>query len=191
MGGPCRESAGITAAGAGRSPGHAEKAVRTVCWRSCVNLRYVVQDGETLRYLLTTRLMSLGLQATRWQRHHRDGPTPAKSSGHGERRTGPSGGRRSGSPAFHRQGTRCRDPGLRYDPDMGGEAALYCSATGFAWLATLPENEAVEHVVKQGFTQPEQRGERCTKNDWRRSRPRRGNPSARPTPGLRKAGRRA
>ena len=125
-------------------------------------LRYVVQDGETLRYLLTTRLMSLGFK-----------------------QLGGSGIIEMAQPLLNHLATvsgelvrlavvdQDRLPfiakaqgaatGLRYDPDMGGEAALYCSATGFAWLATLPENEAVEHVVKQGFTQPEQRGERVPK----------------------------
>lgn len=125
-------------------------------------LRYVVQDEQSLRYLLTTRLMSLGFK-----------------------QLGGSGIIEVAQPVLNdlaalsgelvrlavvdqghlpfvakAQGARS---GLRFDPDMGGEAALYCSSTGLAWLATMPENEAVEHVVKQGFTLPEQRGERVPK----------------------------
>lgn len=125
-------------------------------------LRYVVQDEQSLRYLLTTRLMSLGFK-----------------------QLGGSGISEVAQPILNElaalsgelvrlavvdqghlpfvakaQGARS---GLRFDPDMGGEAALYCSSTGLAWLATMPENEAVEHVVKQGFTLPEQRGERVPK----------------------------
>lgn len=41
--------------------------------------------------------------------------------------------------------------GLRYDPEMGQEARLSCSASGIAWLACLPEAEALALVAKQGF----------------------------------------
>lgn len=41
--------------------------------------------------------------------------------------------------------------GLRYDPDMGIDAQLSCTATGFAWLSTLPEDDAVALVSKQGL----------------------------------------
>ncbi len=41
--------------------------------------------------------------------------------------------------------------GLRYDPEMGQEARLSCSASGIAWLSCLPETEALALVLKQGF----------------------------------------
>ena len=41
--------------------------------------------------------------------------------------------------------------GLRYDPDMGQEARLSCSASGIAWLSCLPEADALALVAKQGF----------------------------------------
>lgn len=44
--------------------------------------------------------------------------------------------------------------GLRYDPDMGIDAQLSCTATGFAWLSTLPERDAAALVTKQGLPQP-------------------------------------
>jgi DNA-binding IclR family transcriptional regulator len=44
--------------------------------------------------------------------------------------------------------------GLRYDPDMGLDVALYCSAAGHAWLATLPEDEALAIVERHGFAAP-------------------------------------
>jgi IclR family acetate operon transcriptional repressor len=46
------------------------------------------------------------------------------------------------------QGTR---KGLRYDPDMGTDARLSCTATGHAWLLTLSDERALELVSKQGF----------------------------------------
>lgn len=122
-----------------------------------IERRYVIQDPESARYLLTTRLMSLGFK-----------------------QLGNSGILEVMQPVLNRiaaisgelvrlavvdnghlpfvgkvQGARS---GLRFDPDMGGEAALFCSATGFIWLSSLPEHEAVEHVTRQGFTLMEQRG---------------------------------
>lgn len=44
--------------------------------------------------------------------------------------------------------------GLRYDPDMGIDVRLSCSAGGHAWLMTLEEERALELVVKQGFGAP-------------------------------------
>lgn len=44
--------------------------------------------------------------------------------------------------------------GLRYDPDMGIDAQLSCTATGFAWLSTLPEQDAIALVAQQGLPGP-------------------------------------
>ncbi len=41
--------------------------------------------------------------------------------------------------------------GLRYDPDMGQELVLHATANGKAWLATLPESEALRIVCARGF----------------------------------------
>lgn len=41
--------------------------------------------------------------------------------------------------------------GLRYDPDMGQEIVLHATANGKAWLATLPEDEALRIVCARGF----------------------------------------
>lgn len=41
--------------------------------------------------------------------------------------------------------------GLRYDADMGQEVVLHATATGKAWLATLPEDEALRIVCARGF----------------------------------------
>jgi DNA-binding IclR family transcriptional regulator len=48
--------------------------------------------------------------------------------------------------------------GLLYDPDMGIQLQLSCSAAGHAWLMTLSEEEALEAVTRQGFGQPAQFG---------------------------------
>ncbi len=44
--------------------------------------------------------------------------------------------------------------GLIYDPDMGIDLRLSCSAAGHAWLATLSDQQATEIVVRQGLGDP-------------------------------------
>ncbi|EGI75608.1 IclR family transcriptional regulator [Hylemonella gracilis] len=53
------------------------------------------------------------------------------------------------------QGARA---GLRYDPDMGIDVRLSCSAGGHAWLMTLSEERATTLVAAQGFGSPKQYG---------------------------------
>jgi IclR family acetate operon transcriptional repressor len=48
--------------------------------------------------------------------------------------------------------------GLRYDPDMGIDVRLSCSAGGHAWLMTLSEERATALVAAQGFGSPKQYG---------------------------------
>lgn len=48
--------------------------------------------------------------------------------------------------------------GLRYDPDMGTDVRLSCSAGGHAWLMTLSEEKAIEIVSRQGFGHPRDYG---------------------------------
>lgn len=54
--------------------------------------------------------------------------------------------------------------GLRYDPDMGQEVVLHATATGKAWLATLPEAEALRIVSVRGFRRPAHAGKRVISN---------------------------
>jgi DNA-binding IclR family transcriptional regulator len=48
--------------------------------------------------------------------------------------------------------------GLRYDPDMGLDVRLSCSAGGHAWLMTLCDERMAEIVSKQGLGKPEDYG---------------------------------
>jgi DNA-binding IclR family transcriptional regulator len=48
--------------------------------------------------------------------------------------------------------------GLRHDPDMGMEARLSCTASGYAWLLTLTDERALELVSRQGFGSPKDYG---------------------------------
>jgi IclR family transcriptional regulator, acetate operon repressor len=53
------------------------------------------------------------------------------------------------------QGARA---GLRYDPDMGLDARLSCTSSGHAWLSTLAEGDALALVGREGFGAPEKYG---------------------------------
>jgi IclR family acetate operon transcriptional repressor len=48
--------------------------------------------------------------------------------------------------------------GLRYDPDMGSDARLSCSSSGWAWLSTMSDDEALALVARQGLGLPAQFG---------------------------------
>ncbi len=51
--------------------------------------------------------------------------------------------------------------GLRYDPDMGMDARLSCTASGHAWLLTMTDEEALERVMRQGLGTASQYGPRA------------------------------
>jgi len=42
-------------------------------------------------------------------------------------------------------------PGLRYEPSMGGSIVSFATANGKAWLATLPDDEAIAIAMKDGL----------------------------------------
>jgi IclR family transcriptional regulator, acetate operon repressor len=48
--------------------------------------------------------------------------------------------------------------GLRYDPAIDATAQLSCTASGHAWLMTMPEEAALTLVARQGFGKPEHFG---------------------------------
>src|SRR5687768_7724747 len=52
--------------------------------------------------------------------------------------------------------------GLLYDPDMGLNLRLSCSAAGQAWLMTLPEDRAIEYVTRLGPGDPRHYGPNAT-----------------------------
>ncbi len=51
--------------------------------------------------------------------------------------------------------------GLRYDPDMGLSVPLSCSAAGHALLSTLPDDEALAMVTRQGLCDAASHGPRA------------------------------
>ncbi len=44
--------------------------------------------------------------------------------------------------------------GLRYDPDAGIDARLSCTSSGLAWLSTLKDDEALELLAREGYARP-------------------------------------
>jgi hypothetical protein len=48
--------------------------------------------------------------------------------------------------------------GFRYDPDMGQNPQLSCTASGHAWLLTLTDEKALALVSQQGFGSPKEYG---------------------------------
>ena len=122
-----------------------------------VKCGYVRQTREHGDYLLTTKLVSMGLsylshsgivdiaQPLLNQLAELSGELARLSVVDGERLTW----------VARAQGAR---QGLRYDPDMGSDARLSCSSSGWAWLSTLTDDAAMAAVVRQGIGQPEEFG---------------------------------
>jgi len=122
-----------------------------------VKCGYVRQTRDHGDYMLTTKLVSMGLSylsnsgivdiAQPLLNHLAEvsGELTRLSVVDGERLTW----------VARAQGAR---QGLRYDPDMGSDARLSCSSSGWAWLATLGDDEAMACLVRQGLGKPEEFG---------------------------------
>ncbi len=122
-----------------------------------VRCGYVRQTRNHGDYMLTTKLVSMGLsylsnsgivdiaQPLLNQLAEISGELVRLSVVDGERLTW----------VARAQGAR---QGLRYDPDMGSDARLSCSSSGWAWLSTLTDDEALALLAKQGLGQPQDFG---------------------------------
>jgi DNA-binding IclR family transcriptional regulator len=110
---------------------------------------YVRQTREHGDYVLTTKLVSLGLSFL-GNSGITDVAQPlldrlADVSGELVRLAVVDGTRLTW--VARAQGAR---QGLRYDPDMGSEARLSCSSSGIAWMSALADEEALALVAQQG-----------------------------------------
>lgn len=119
-----------------------------------VRLGYVRQARGHGDYLLTTKLVSIGLSYLS-QTGIVDVAQPllnqlAEVSGELVRLSVVDGTRLTW--VARAQGAR---QGLRYDPDMGSDARLSCSSSGWAWLSTLSDDDATALVAQQGVGQPD------------------------------------
>lgn len=115
-----------------------------------VRLGYVRQARGRGDYMLTTRLVSMGLS---YLSHSGivDVAQPllnhlAEVSGELVRLSVVDGERLTW--VARAQGAR---QGLRYDPDMGIDAQLSCSSSGWAWLSTLSDDEGLGLLARQGL----------------------------------------
>ena len=118
---------------------------------------WIEQDEATSQYRLTTRLAVLGQRylesAGITNIAHGLLARLAKQTGELARLTALDGNRlvwigsAQGAP-----------PGLRYEPSMGKTIVSYATANGKAWLATLPDDEAVAIAVADGLGKSKIRG---------------------------------
>ena len=118
---------------------------------------YVRQVREQGAYMLTTKLVSIGLM---FLSHSGivDIAQPllnrlAEISGELVRLSVVDGERLTW--VARAQGAR---QGLRYDPDMGSDARLSCSSSGWAWLSTLSDDQALALIARQGLGPRDQFG---------------------------------
>lgn len=133
---------------------------RSACHRLLVELQrrgYVRQIRSQGNYLLTVKIASIGLEFLS-SKGIVDIAEPilerlAKESGELVRLSIVDDDRLVW--VAKSQGTRM---GLRYDPDMGMDARLSCTASGHAWLLTLSDERSLELVSRQGFGQPKEYG---------------------------------
>ncbi len=123
---------------------------------SLMEYGYVRQDAASAHYILTMRLLSVALGFLA-RSGINDVAQPlmdrlAASTGELVRLSVIEG-----EPPNQRQvwvgKAQGAHQGLRYDPDMGRTAPLSCTATGFAWLATMSDEEALQLVSLQGMAQ--------------------------------------
>lgn len=124
---------------------------------------YVRQVRDHGAYMLTTKLVSLGLTFLS-KSGIVDVAQPllnrlAEISGELVRLSVVDGDRLTW--VARAQGAR---QGLRYDPDMGSDARLSCSSSGWAWLSTLSDEQALATVAKQGLGLPEEFGPRAPRS---------------------------
>jgi IclR family transcriptional regulator, acetate operon repressor len=122
-----------------------------------VRYGYVRQTRDMGEYLLTTKLVSLGLsflsktgvvdiaQPLLDRLAEQTGELVRLSVVDGDRLTW----------VARAQGAR---QGLRYDPDMGSIARLSCSSSGLAWLSTMTDDDALALVSAQGLGLPKDFG---------------------------------
>jgi DNA-binding IclR family transcriptional regulator len=122
-----------------------------------VKYGYVRQTRDHGDYILTTKLVAMGLSylsnsgivdiAQPLLNHLAEvsGELTRLSVVDGERLTW----------VARAQGAR---QGLRYDPDMGSDARLSCSSSGWAWLSTMSDDDALACVSRQGLGKPEDFG---------------------------------
>ncbi|MDR3439390.1 IclR family transcriptional regulator [Telmatospirillum sp.] len=117
---------------------------------------YVRQD-ETRRYSLTMRVVQMGFRFLAgkgvWEIAQPILNRLAERSGELVRMTVSDG--QTLSWIASAQGARS---GLIIDPVMGSRVVMHATATGKVWLASLPTEEAISIVLRQGLGSPQEHG---------------------------------
>ncbi|MCP8687586.1 IclR family transcriptional regulator [Marinobacterium sedimentorum] len=119
---------------------------------------YVAQDKVSGDYVLRTRLAALGMQHLA-NSGFDDVAQPyldqlAEASGELVRLAVLDGERL----VFVAKAQGSARSGLRYDAPSGEVAPLFCTATGFVWLASFSDDEALRIIAAQGPMNLENRG---------------------------------
>jgi DNA-binding IclR family transcriptional regulator len=114
---------------------------------------YVIQDADTQDYRLSLKFVALAF------RHLDTGRLPDAAQAVLDRLARDSGeycrlALIEGERLLWTARAQGATQGLRYDPAMDGEVVLHATATGKAWLASLPEEEALALVYRRGFSTP-------------------------------------
>jgi DNA-binding IclR family transcriptional regulator len=128
-----------------------------------VRFGYVRQTRDMGEYVLTTKLVSLGLSFLS-KTGVIDVAQPlldrlAEQTGELVRLSVVDGDRLTW--VARAQGAR---QGLRYDPDLGSIARLSCSSSGLAWLCTMKDDDALALVSQQGLGLPQDFGPNAPKS---------------------------
>ena len=123
---------------------------------------YVVQDGETHDYELSLKLATLAFRVLDTAR------LPDLAQGTLDRLAAACGeycriAVVEGGGLVWIARAQGATQGLRYDPAMDRDVVLHATATGKAWLATLPEEEALSIAYRRGFHVPPGFGPRVVK----------------------------
>ena len=124
---------------------------------------YVTQDAQTQDYQLSLRFAALGFRYLDMRR------LPDVAQGALDRLAGDAGeycriAVVEGDGLVWIARAQGATQGLRYEPAMDREVVLHATATGKAWLATMPEEEALAIVYRRGFHTPPGFGPRILGN---------------------------
>lgn len=150
---------GLSLSDIGQQLGIAKSATHRILTR-LVARDFVEQDVLTQHYRISVRLAALGFRYLAGSGVHEvcqpELDRLAAETGEFVRLAVVSGERLTF--IAEAQGAR---RGLRYEGQHGRrDVKLHATATGKAWLATLPDEEAIRLVLQQGFGTPEELGPR-------------------------------
>jgi IclR family acetate operon transcriptional repressor len=146
------EANGLTLAAIGEQLGHPKSATHRFL-NQLVQLGYLAKDDGTRTYRLTLRLPAIGFRFLAASRIY-DVCQPTLDRLAAATGEYVSLGVVNGKDLVWVACARVSHWSLNYEPTRGPYALLHATASGIAWLATLPEEDAVRIVLEHGFEPP-------------------------------------